>query len=338
MPNKTFHPSDQELLLAADGELPRRLAAEIRDHLAACWGCRTRMAEIEGTISAFVRAHHQGLDSTLPPIAGSRASLKAQLAERAKQSRHDGGASWRLRFPISARAFAFACALAVLTFFLARLLHRQTIAYEAVARAYAGLLPDRNLTPGATRSVAIDDICSTDHDEVVRTVSGALQQKVFQEYGMRNAPVGNYEVDYLITPGLGGTDDIRNLWPEPRYNTAWNSFVKDQLEDYLHQSVCSRKLSLATAQKDVARDWISAYKKYFHTNEPLPRDSASEPSQTSAFLVNGYPATFDQNLVTSLKWKFRTFIVGTTISKDSSPAARTAGPSISTFASMSMTL
>ena len=38
------------------------------------------------------------------------------------------------------------------------------------------------------------------------------------------------------------------------------------------------------------------------------------------------------------KWKFRTFMAGTTISKDSSPAARTAGLIISTFESISRTL
>jgi len=46
----------------------------------------------------------------------------------------------------------------------------------------------------------------------------------------------------------------------------------------------------------------------------------------------------DQNLVTSLKWKSRTFMGGTTISKDSSPAERTAGPSASTEASISIML
>jgi hypothetical protein len=28
-------------------------------------------------------------------------------------------------------------------------------------------------------------------------------------------------------------------------------------------------LDLATAQRDLAGDWIAAYKKYFHTNAPL---------------------------------------------------------------------
>src|SRR5579863_100335 len=45
-----------------------------------------------------------------------------------------------------------------------------------------------------------------------------------------------------------------------------------------------------------------------------------------------------QNFVTSLKWKLLIFMAGTTISNDSSPAERTAGPSISTFASASITL
>jgi hypothetical protein len=45
--------------------------------------------------------------------------------------------------------------------------------------------------------------------------------------------------------------------------------VKDQLEDYLHESVCRGTISLANAQKDVANDWISAYKKYFHTEQPV---------------------------------------------------------------------
>ena len=49
----------------------------------------------------------------------------------------------------------------------------------------------------------------------------------------------------------------------------WNSWVKDQLEDYLHQSVCEGTVSLKSAQQDIAGDWISAYQKYFHTTRPL---------------------------------------------------------------------
>ena len=45
--------------------------------------------------------------------------------------------------------------------------------------------------------------------------------------------------------------------------------VKDALENRLHQMVCRGNISLTTAQQDLATDWISAYKKYFHTTQPL---------------------------------------------------------------------
>jgi hypothetical protein len=121
-----------------------------------------------------------------------------------------------------------------------------------------------------------------DHGEVVQTVPGPLERKVFKEYGIRGVPTKNYEVDYLITPGLGGSDDVRNLWPEPHYNAVWNSYVKDQLEDRLHHMVCGGKLSLGQAQKDIAGNWIAAYKKYFHTDQPLPLSSSSVASNNSA--------------------------------------------------------
>jgi hypothetical protein len=284
MLNENLHPSDQELLLSADGELPRRRAARVRTHLAACWDCRARMGEIEDIIADFVRAHHQSVDAKLPPIAGSCALLKAELAELARKPHREGW--WHLRLPLKGRGFAYVCALALFVVLGAGVLYRQTVQRKSRARVYAGLLPDRALTPGATRPVASGDICSMVGEEVIRPVPATLQQKVFQEYGMRDAPVEMYEVDYLITPGLGGTDDIRNLWPEPRYHGIWNSFVKDQLEDYLHRLVCAGKLSLATAQKDVASDWISAYKKYFHTDEPLSRHSELDLFRSRVFIAH----------------------------------------------------
>jgi len=75
-------------------------------------------------------------------------------------------------------------------------------------------------------------------------------------------------VDYLITPELGGAGSIRNLWPQP-YSAVWNAHVKDELEDRLHGLVCSGQVDLATAQREISRDWISAYKKYFHTDKPF---------------------------------------------------------------------
>jgi hypothetical protein len=111
------------------------------------------------------------------------------------------------------------------------------------------------------------------HEEVVRAVPTSLRQEIFQEYGLVNASANDYEIDYLIAPGLGGAEDIRNLWPEPYTSATWNARIKDDLEEHLHQLVCAGKVDLSTAQRDIASDWIVAYKKYFHTDRPLSLNS-----------------------------------------------------------------
>src|SRR5215472_4829869 len=77
------HPTDQDLILAADGELAARRVERLRKHLAGCWECRVRAQELEGAISEFVHVHRRNLDPLLPPASGSRALLKAQLDELA---------------------------------------------------------------------------------------------------------------------------------------------------------------------------------------------------------------------------------------------------------------
>ena len=67
---KNSHVTEQELLLAADGELSERRAGEVRAHLTACWDCRARMAEMEIAITDFARAYRRELGSQLPPIDG----------------------------------------------------------------------------------------------------------------------------------------------------------------------------------------------------------------------------------------------------------------------------
>ena len=270
-----FHLTDQELLLAADGELPTRRTAQVRAHLAACWDCRARMAEIEGAIADFARVHRQTLDPQLPSTAGSRSLLRAQLSELAAKP---NAAPWWHIFHIPSAALAAACI--GMAFFIAaaggKLLFQPSTPRSAnlgVAPFERGTIPNRNLTPGATRAVTIGDVCSMEHEEVVRAVPTPLRQEIFQEYGIVNARADDYEIDYLIAPGLGGTEDIHNLWPESYTSPTWNAHVKDALEEHLHQMVCAGKVDLSTAQHDIAADWIAAYKKYFHTDRPLALSS-----------------------------------------------------------------
>src|SRR5262249_22499555 len=102
-----------------------------------------------------------------------------------------------------------------------------------------------------------------------KIVSPAVQRKVLEAYGVSDADPKAYEIDYLVTPALGGADDIHNLWPHSYSATVWNAQVKDALESRLRQMVCDGKLDLSEAQREIAGNWIAAYKKYFHTDSPI---------------------------------------------------------------------
>ena len=88
---------------------------------------------------------------------------------------------------------------------------------------------------------------------------------------MEGVPEQEYELDYLITPELGGTSDPHNLWPERYASGPWNARVKDDLERLLPQLVCQGSVDLTTAQRAIADNWIAAYKRYLRTDRPLAR-------------------------------------------------------------------
>jgi hypothetical protein len=271
-----LHLSDQELLLVADGELSGRLTAQARSHLAACWTCRTRMGEIESTIADFTRLHNHSVHSLSGSAAGSRALLKARLAELATESRPRLWSSF-LRSALAGRIAASASAVVLVAALgiLATQRYRAQYPIESALPAPGHLtIPNQTLTPGAIRAVAISEVCTQRHEEATHIIPMSVQRKIFQEYGLPDVQPRDYELDYLVTPELGGSDDPRNLWPQPHSATVWNSYVKDDLEDRLHQMVCDGSLDLVTAQHDIETDWIAAYKKYFHTDRPSPVHSS----------------------------------------------------------------
>ncbi len=268
---KNPHRTDEELLRAADGELSPREAALVRAHMATCSICRARLDEIQRAASDLAHAYRQERNAA-PVAEDSRARLQALLQQCAKEP-----ARSRLSAPANGPLTgwtwvyaSFATLLACLAFYFSPYFHRQGAARTTSADSTRSLpLPISNLTPGAVRPIAASQACLAGPLDQMSSIPLPVRQQVFHEYGMDNAPSKQYEVDHLITPELGGTDDIRNLWPEP-YSSEWNARVKDQLEDHLRELVCQGKLDLSTAQRDIATDWISAYKKYFRTDKPRP--------------------------------------------------------------------
>lgn len=262
------HLSEQDLLLVADGEMPLGQAHRICTHLAGCKDCRRMLKRMEFVSADLGFAHREALDPAIPSIHGPRALLRARMAEAGESQPF-----WRRiasRTPSLAWAGLAAVPVLLIAFAIAnRSVHTPPLGGAAMqAAAAVALVPNQLLTPGATRPVSMSDVCSMPHEEVIKDVSASKRASVFQEYGIQNARTGDYEVDYLIAPGLGGTDDIHNLWPEPYRAGTWDAHAKDALEERLHELVCARKIDLPTAQRAIAGDWIAAYKKYLRTDTP----------------------------------------------------------------------
>jgi hypothetical protein len=260
------HLSDQQLLLDVEGELATQDEKPVRTHLDGCWKCRTRRQEIENAIADFIHFHQREFGAKLPPAAGRRALLKAQLAQLSTTAPRSG---W---FPLMRRSDWARATAALGLAVLGLLVARSVAGLQSRPRPRAAVfsIPDSKLTPGAAILASRQAVCAQANTKN-KAVPVALQRKVFEEYGIAGAEPQAYEVDYLVTPALGGADDIRNLWPHSYSATVWNARVKDDLEDRLREMVCDGSLDLAEAQQEIAGNWIAAYKKYFHADQPLEK-------------------------------------------------------------------
>ncbi len=127
--------------------------------------------------------------------------------------------------------------------------------------ALAKYLPNPQVTPGDALDVTPKDFCESGYSSKVRDVPESIKNEVYQEYGITSHKPGAYEVDHLISLELGGSNSVRNLWPQS-YTGEWNAHIKDQLENKLHELVCSGQLDMKTAQQAIATNWIVAYQKY----------------------------------------------------------------------------
>jgi hypothetical protein len=125
----------------------------------------------------------------------------------------------------------------------------------------AAARPDPRLTPGDVFSDATAaEVCTPGWAGEHRQVSESTKDQVYQEYGRSRGP-GCCEVDHLIPLELGGSNDLKNLWPQPDEPRP-GDMEKDQLENELHRLVCSGKMALADAQKCIASDWVKCWETY----------------------------------------------------------------------------
>src|ERR1700730_12367836 len=112
--------------------------------------------------------------------------------------------------PIDSLRFAF--------FFLAQVV---------LAQQPTPIFPYPKLTPGDAFEVTVQDLCVPGYTKKVRNVPAEMKREVYEEYGVTSHEPGDYEVDHLIPLELGGSNSIKNLWPESHRTSPWNAQVKE---------------------------------------------------------------------------------------------------------------
>lgn len=110
---------------------------------------------------------------------------------------------------------------------------------------------------------------------------GQLKVQQIAAYTYADTKLSDYEEDHLISLELGGSPTSpANLWPEPHAGT-YGSFQKDKVENYLHAQVCAGKLSLASAQQEIATNWVKVYTSYASELASTSENDADDLSAAS---------------------------------------------------------
>src|SRR5579859_260909 len=118
--------------------------------------------------------------------------------------------------------------------------------------------PDPVCTPGSILpDVTLATLCTPGYTKTVRNVSYATKLAVYHSYGIFYHHTGQYEIDHFIPLELGGSNATSNLWPEPLTFPGYTQ--KDIVENYLHQQVCRRSISLTQAQATIRKNWYAVY-------------------------------------------------------------------------------
>jgi hypothetical protein len=259
------HLSQTELIRFLDDEmLPDEREAAV-SHMDSCAACIQALKETDDLLQELMSGEFSE-DRSSSDVSTARALLKAKLIQPEDAIPERLLDRIRTRWEnkwLSDSIYGMAAAASVVILFFGVPRWNRSIV------EVAEYLPNHALTPGMTRPVDVGAMCSTDDDDLDPTVPFSLQRTVFREYGISiDHSQKDFQVDYLISPQLGGTDDVRNLWPQAYTETKWNARAKDDLERHLYHMVCEKKISLSQAQHEIATNWIAAYQKYFRTSEP----------------------------------------------------------------------
>ncbi len=138
-------------------------------------------------------------------------------------------------------------------------------------------LPNIKVTPGAVNPLVSQanirsTICVSGWTATVRPPVAYTNQLKYNQlhsgYNLNgDLNMKNYEEDHIVPLEVGGhPSSPLNLFPEPR-NIKFSAYLKDQLENRIHQLVCAGTLTLKAGQAVFLSNWEKGYAKYVG---PLP--------------------------------------------------------------------
>jgi hypothetical protein len=118
--------------------------------------------------------------------------------------------------------------------------------------------PDKTLTPGQICTPSDPDFQGFRYPAHVaycrRNVTYEMKIQVAQAYGVPQSEWRNYEFDHLIPLNAGGSDNVKNIWPQPIDEAK----EKDKVEQETFDGLNSGTLTQDEAVKMIW-DWIDQH-------------------------------------------------------------------------------
>jgi len=149
-------------------------------------------------------------------------------------------------------------------------------AFASNAGLSVSLVTPGEIDPGITQVNIQTTICVSGYSATIRPSSSYTTKlkklQLATSYSFyHDLKTGDFEEDHLISLEIGGNPTSSlNLWPEA-YAGVYGARLKDQLENKLHELVCSGQIALKVAQEAIALNWITAYGQYVEgASSPLP--------------------------------------------------------------------
>jgi hypothetical protein len=121
------------------------------------------------------------------------------------------------------------------------------------------------LNPDITQENIHNTICRKGFTKTIRPAvvyTNGVKFKLMREAGVPEEDADKYELDHIVPLAVGGHPrKLANLMLQP-YEGTLGARQKDRLELKLQNMVCNDELDLATAQREIGGDWVTAYTKY----------------------------------------------------------------------------